>query len=306
MVTRRETPEDHYVETRRRVLTRYDVDGSFDLLEVDSPPVQIELLESGRGKRVLYLHGLGGTGTDLVPLLPHLWDRFRVVAPTRPGSGLSSKIGYEQRHLRTHGVSVWTAVLDELGIDRIPIVGTSWGGLESVWLALDQPERVERLVLLGGPAGFDRSAPPILRLSGVPWLNRLLHATVARPGPRNTEQLIKTLVANPDRVSDEFKAFATANTTMPGWRRNWSSFLEEALTLRGFRRRYYVGGEAPEVEQPVLFVWGEEDAIAEVDAGRQVADTMPDARFEAIPDAGHLPWIDAPERCAELVTDFLG
>lgn len=306
MATEPETPEDRYVETRRRVLTRYGVDGSYDLLDVDSPPVRIELLESGRGEKVFYLHGLGGTGTDLVPLLPHLGDRFRVVAPTRPGSGLSSKVGYEQRRLRTHGVSVWTAVLDELGIDRIPIVGTSWGGLESIWLALDQPDRVERLVLLGGPAGFDRSAPPVLRLSGVPWLNRLLHATVARPGPRNTEQLIKTLVANPERVPDEFRAFATANTTMPGWRRNWLRFLEEAVTLRGFRRRYDVSGEAPEVEQPVLFVWGEEDAIAGVDAGRQVADTMPDARFETIPDAGHLPWVDAPERCAELVTDFLG
>lgn len=306
MATNREAAENHYIEARQNVLTRYDVDGSYDLLEVDSPPVRIELLESGHGETVLYLHGLGGTGTDLVSLLPHLGDRFHVVAPTRPGCGLSSKIAYKQRHLRTHGVSVWEAVLDELDIDRVPIIGTSWGGLEAVWLALEHPDRVERLVLLGGPAGFNRSIPPIFRLSGVPWLNRLLYATVARPGPRGTEQLLSSLVVDPDGVPDEVKAFVTANTTMPGWRRGWLSFLEEAVTLRGYRRRYYVGGEAPEVEQPVLIIWGEEDAVAGIDEGRRIADTMSDVRFEAIPDAGHLPWIDAPERCAELITDFLG
>lgn len=305
MATNRETPETRYVDARRGVLERYEVDGSYDVVEVDSPPVRIELFESGRGEDVLYLHGLGGTGTDLVPLLPHLGDRFRVLAPTRPGSGSSSKISFRRRHLRTHGVSVWEAVLDELGVDRIPVIGTSWGGLEAVWLALEHPDRVERVVLLGGPAGFNRSVPPVFRLSGVPWLNRVLLATVGRPGPRNTEQLLSSLVANPDGVPEEVKAFVTANTAVPGWRRGWSSFLEEAFTLRGFRRRYYVGDEVSEVEQPVLIVWGEEDAIAGIDEGRRVADTMPDVRFEGIPDAGHLPWIDAPERCADLVTDFL-
>lgn len=306
MASTREPPEQQYIEARQQVLTRYDVDGSYEVIHVDSPPVQIELLESGQGETVLYLHGLGGTGTDLVPLLPHLGTRYRVLAPTRPGCGLSSKIAYTDRNLRTHGVAMWDAALDAIDVDRIPIVGTSWGGLEAVWLALEHPDRVERLVLLGGPAGFNRSIPPVFRLSGIPWLNRLLYATVARPGPRGTEQLISSLVANPDRVPDEVQAFVTANTTMPGWRRAWLSFLEEAFTLRGYRRRYYVGDEVPVVEQPVLVVWGEEDAIAGIDEGRRVADAMADVRFEAIPDAGHLPWFDAPERCAELMTDFLG
>lgn len=296
---------EHYTETRERVLTRYEVDGSFGEIELEDPPLRIETLEGGTGTPVLYLHGHGGTGTDFVPLLPQLRDRFHVWAPTRPGSGLSSKINYRNRDLRTHGVSVWADVLDELGVDRIPIIGTSWGGLEASWLALDRPDLVDRIVLLGGPAGFDRWAPTFFRLSSVPGFNRLLHATIARPGPRNTELLVKFLMANPDRVPKEVKAFMTANTSMPGWRRSWLSLVEEAVSLRGFRRRYFIGEEARDIEQPVLFIWGEEDSNVRLEAGRHTADTMADARFLAIPDAGHLLWYDAPERCAELIADFL-
>lgn len=305
MVRRDDLSEERYSETRRRVLARYEASGSFHLLEFDEPPLRLELLESGRGADVLYLHGHGGTGLDPGPLLGSMGEQFRVWAPTRPGSGLSSKIDYKNRDLRTHALALWTTLLDELDIDRVPVIGTSLGGLEAVWLALDHPERVERVVLLGGPAGFDRWAPAFYRLSSVSGVNRLLHATLARPGPRNTERLLEFLVANPDRVPEEFREHMTANTTMPGWRRSWLSLVEEAVTLGGFRRRYYVGDEVSAIEQPVLFVWGEQDSNVPIETGRELAGTISDARFEAISDAGHLPWLDQPERCAELITDFL-
>ena len=304
-VTDKNPAEERFLKASERLLGRYNANATSRSLELKSPALRVHLLEAGQGKPVLYLHGHGGTGADLAPLLSSLQSHLRIYAPTRPGSGLSDKINYRGIDLRHHSVKLWTQVLDLLELEKVAIIGTSLGGLEAAWLALDHPERVSRLVFLGGAAGFDRWANFFFKVSSVPLLNRIFHGVLAKPGPGTTKRLFQALVANPDRVPEEFREYFTANMLMPGWTRSWLSLVEEAVTLRGFSPRYYVGDTLASIQQPALLVWGYKDGAVRLASGRQAAQVMPHAILEAIEDAGHLPWLDEPQRCTDLIINFL-
>jgi pimeloyl-ACP methyl ester carboxylesterase len=92
---------------------------------------------------------------------------------------------------------------------------------------------------------------------------------------------------------------------LPTYRAAWLSFLETVLTLRGSSHRYQLGPDDLScVAQAVLFVWGANDPFGGVGVGQQAVKAMPDARLHVI-DGGHVPYIDSPKECAQLIREFL-
>src|SRR5271166_6925988 len=122
----------------------------------------IFVAEAGTGAPIVLLHG-GGPGASGVSNYSHnidaLAQHFRVIVPDMPGYGRSAKgvdrsdpFGYLADHIR--------GMLDELGINRAHLVGNSYGGSCALRLALDTPQRVDRLVLMGpGGVGTTRGLP---------------------------------------------------------------------------------------------------------------------------------------------------
>src|ERR1700754_5059753 len=122
----------------------------------------IFVAETGSGPAVVMLHG-GGPGASGVPNysrnIDALAQHFRVIVPDMPGYGRSAKgvdgsdpFGYLADHIR--------GMLDVLGIDRVHLVGNSYGGSCALRLALDTPHRVDKLVLIGpGGVGTTRGLP---------------------------------------------------------------------------------------------------------------------------------------------------
>jgi pimeloyl-ACP methyl ester carboxylesterase len=147
---------------------------------VDVPPDRFVVLDGvrfhyldwgGDGEAVLLLAGLGCTAHVYAELAPHLTDRFRVLALTRRGHGLTDRVsnGYEIADAAEDALRL----LDELGVERAHLVGHSLGGGEVSAVAARHPDRVARVVYLdgaydwadepapealGGPAGPDRFA----------------------------------------------------------------------------------------------------------------------------------------------------
>ena len=123
---------------------------------------QIYLAEKGNGTPVVLLHG-GGPGASGVSNysrnIDALAEHFRVIVPDMPGYGRSAKgvdrrdpFGYLADHIR--------GMLDEVGVGRAHLVGNSYGGACALRLALDTPQRVDRLVLMGpGGIGTTRGLP---------------------------------------------------------------------------------------------------------------------------------------------------
>ena len=120
-------------------------------------PVRIAWEATGRGSAVLLVHGLGYGRWGWEPIVERLADRFEVVTVDNRGIGDSDAPAgpYRTRVMAADLV----AVLDDAGIDRATVVGTSLGGMIAQELALHWPDRVDRLVLAATIPGGVRTVP---------------------------------------------------------------------------------------------------------------------------------------------------
>jgi pimeloyl-ACP methyl ester carboxylesterase len=285
-------------------------------VDLDDPPMPVHVTEVGDGEPVILVHGGNSVAASWLPLVPLLADRFHLFLPDRPGCGLTGEFDYRGVDLRAHSAAFIAGLMDALGLDRAALVGNSMGGYFALACAIAHRERVSRLVLLGEPAGSAESAGPFHRLVGTRGLNSLLYATTLRP-PRDAVGLRSAwgragLVVHPDRVPDDLAGCLAAGARLPGARRSWTRMVERVFVppgagvfATGLRATRALAPDLPTVSCPVLFVWGSRDPLGSPDMGRGLADRMPDARLLVIEDAGHLPWIDEPEGCANAVCDVL-
>jgi pimeloyl-ACP methyl ester carboxylesterase len=167
-----------------------------------------------------------------------------------------------------------------------------------------RPERVGRLALVGAPAGMKRPLPLALRLMRWPILGGAVRAMMKRPTRESTRSFWKQIcVAHPDRPSDELLDAAAVSQ-----RENvvsWFGFAERIMDAGGLARDLVVGDRWERLRVPVLFAWGDRDAFGPPAEGEAAAARMPDARVVTIPGAGHLPWLDDPERTARAIRSFL-
>jgi pimeloyl-ACP methyl ester carboxylesterase len=240
-------------------------------------------------------------------MLGGLAERFAVFAPDRPGCGLTEPFSYRGVDLRRHAVDFIRSTLDALGLQRVALVGNSMGGYWSMAFALAHPERVSRLVLVGEPAGSAARAPLGYRFIGTRGVNQLLYATKLRPTPASVrESYASRLVANIDRVPPSYLAMALAAARQPGAQHAWLTMVERGTRwFASSPLTYALRAELPRLTTPTLFLWGDRDSFGPALLAQQMADLMPSAAVVTLPDAGHLVWLDQPERTLALVTGFL-
>jgi len=271
-------------------------------VDLATPRLQARVLERGSGEPVLMLHGGGGVAAHWAPLMARL-EGYHLVAPDRPGCGLTDSFDNRGVDLREHAVAFVGGVLDALGIARAHFVANSMGATWSLWFALAAPDRVRSLVLLGCPANVLTSGAPLpFRLLGVPWLNARMLA-LEPPSPRQARTLFARLGLESDSLSDEFLDLMARAESLPAYRSHWLSLLENTW----FMARKQVGVDARAlrtITQPVQLIWGDRDPFGSPAVGGEMTAIMPRARMVTLA-AGHLPWVDEPDRCAKVVRDFL-
>ena len=306
MSTITQAPEAPFIEAQERLLAHYGTNAHSRYLSLQEPALRVRVLEAGAGEPVVLIHGGGGFAAGFEPLLSALQSHFHLFVPDRPGCGLSEKITYRGIALRTHAVSFVRSLLDALELPRAALVGHSMGGYWSIAFALAYPERVSKLVLVGAPAGIDRWVPPFLRALGIRGVNSFLYATIAKPSPQGVRELFQRIgVANIDRVPAVYLAAAYAAGILPGVQESFLTLLETVLTLRGFHPAYYLREELRNLQPPTCFIWGDKDAFAPPASGEEACTRMSNARLEVVKNAGHLPWLDDPQRCADVLRTFL-
>jgi len=247
----------------------------------------------GRGDPVVYVHGLFASSSIWQDVLGRAEAGRPGIALDFPGSGGSERPwpwDYTVEGLK----SALLAYLDARGIRRAVLVGSSFGGAIAMLVAADNPERVERLVLVASASPESR---PL-------WTLRLLRFRVAgdaalallrRPmlawGHRHQ------LYARAERVSDRAIDEAWRALRIPGTRR---------AALRSIRSdpRPYLGMES-KIRTPTLVIWGDSDRILPPSEGPRLASRIPGAKLVVIPGAGHLPQREQPAAFAQAVADFL-
>jgi pimeloyl-ACP methyl ester carboxylesterase len=234
------------------------------------------------GSTVLVLHGGGGPAT-VAPLVVHLSQQHRVIAPTLPGWNGT---------VRPEEVAtiddVALALLDLLrseDLADLAVVGSSVGGwIASAMAVLDADRgRIDRVVLLDS-VGVDIPGEPIRDVSGL--------------APR---ELATYSWHDPDRfVLDPTTLPASALQTM---RANMAAM--RVLAGDPYMHDPHLLRRLSEVRVPVLGIWGASDRVVTPRYGRAMLAAFPASRFEVVQEAGHLPHLEQPERTFALLDDFL-
>jgi pimeloyl-ACP methyl ester carboxylesterase len=255
--------------------------------EVDG--LTIGYQRAGRGPSLVLLHGFLFDSRAWRPQLEGLADDFDVVAWDAPGAGRSSDPP-ERFELRD-----WADCLAKfLVVAGVPtpahILGLSWGGLVAQEFYRRHSGLVRSLVLADTYAGWRGSLSAEVA-------DQRLAGCVADSSLPADEVLARYLPgmhgeAADDAVRDELAAL------MAGF--HPAGFRLMATSLAFADTREFLGT----VRVPALLVWGEADARSPLQAGREMAALMPDARLVVIPGAGHLSNVEAPEQFNAAVRDF--
>lgn len=278
-------------------------------LELGGPATgrRVRVLEVGAGPPLLFVHGGPNAATAWAPLAA-LLPEHRCILLDRPGCGLSPRAAYgETKALRPLVVAVLSSTIEALGLERVDVVASSFGGTCALWLGLDRPERVGRVVQMGCPAFVPDMVPgPFLRLLATP----VLGAIVARApmGPAAVAGSFKgmghdALVARgmPAPLVAWYAALAGTTDTM----KNERELVRTAMSPFGARAGVsFAREEILRVAQPTCFYWGGRDPFwPRGEAERLAADMS--ATIEVDEQGGHLPWLDDPARAASTVRRHL-
>ncbi|GAA5043638.1 alpha/beta fold hydrolase [Streptomyces similanensis] len=261
--------------------------------------------EAGDGAPVLLLHG-GGPGASGVANyarnIAELAKEYRVIVPDLPGYGRSTK-GIDPVDPFGDLAGGVRGLLDALDLDKAHLVGNSYGGACALRLALDTPERVDRMVLMGpGGIGTTRALP-------TPGLNSLLnYYTGDGPSRAKLEKFIRDyLVFNaadvPDAAIDErYEASIDPEVVAsPPLRRPSGPGALRTLWRMDFTRDPRLN----RLPVPTLVLWGADDKVNRPSGGLMLADRMPDCDLYLVANTGHWVQFERAGLFNRLCADFL-
>lgn len=257
--------------------------------------------ELGGGLPLVMLHG-GGPGasawSNFGSALPGFAEDFHTLLVDQPGFGGSDKPPVEGNYYRFAAEHV-VALLDELGIGRVHLLGNSLGGGTAMRLALDHPDRVGRLVLMG-PGGASLN---LFHADPTEGVQRLMDFG-ADPSRETLRAFISTMVVNQDLVTDELVEERYADATAPG--------AQEAMASMGmsfWNPDTYEDGllwrDAHRLRHHTLLTWGREDRVNPLDGALVALKTIRKAQLHVFPHCGHWAQIEAAEEFREITTAFL-
>jgi pimeloyl-ACP methyl ester carboxylesterase len=256
----------------------------------------VHVEQAGAGEPVVLLHGFGASTYSWRKVMPALARGHRVVAIDLNGFGYTERPRGAAAYTREGQVDMVLGVLDALGIGRAHLVGHSYGGGLSLFLASRHPERLRTLILV------DSSAPtyPEDRRSRLasfrPLAGAFLRSVALRPSMvrRGLEHsLYDDSLVTPELVE---------------------AYLDRLL-IQGSDDAFYgltvprtAPGPAVELEKiqaPTLAVWGAEDELVSLASGRAATARIPGSEFVVIEKCGHLPMEEKPEELLRAVLPFL-
>jgi len=248
-------------------------------LSVRGTPVQ--MLQDGSGPPLLFLHGAGGAGRWLA-FQERLAKDFSVYFPSHPGHGGSPAAEWIEHisDLAFHYVDL----LDGLGLERVHLVGASFGGWIAAEIATMVSHRLASLVLID-PVG--------IRVDG--WIYPFLFGM-------DIPEIVTTIFQNPMAALALAPPDQSAETLALQYRQgaalarvSWNPYLYNPLLRRRLGR----------ISAPTLLCWGAHDKLAPLaPCGETWAREIPGARLRVFDDSGHVPHLEEPDAVAEVIGEF--
>ena len=251
---------------------------------------------------VMLIHGLGDEADSWRHVVEPLSTRFRVVALDLPGFGRSDKpkLAYTVPFL----CDTVLALMDTLSIANATMMGNSLGAVIAQSIALERPERVRGLVLIGG-ALLTRKQPLNLAmlLFLLPGVGEWLY-TRLRKDPQAAFETLRGFYADLDGLPEADRSFLFQRVNERVWsdgqRRAYFSVLRHvARWVPGQQRG--LDEKLAQLATPTLVIRGAHDQLMPLENARALADVQPSATLVTIPGAGHLPQQERPQALLDAV-----
>lgn len=264
----------------------------------------MSLIETGSGRPIHYTDS--GSGAPLVLIPGHAGDRrgcltwladdlepqFRVIAMDNRDAGENdSETDYYDLADLAHDV---VELLDALEIRQAHVIGHSMGGKITLQVALDSPERVNRIVLIGSSltgGAAHRAGEPIPEPED--WwtddpIERMRQLIPIIVGPANQETLDETAVSRIAGLEHDNRV-------------TWAG----AMRQQAAARPHDLTNALQRVQAPALVIHGNADAVVPFACAEALARGIPNARLLTLEGVGHLPWVERPDLVAPAIIDFL-
>jgi pimeloyl-ACP methyl ester carboxylesterase len=215
-------------------------------------------------------------------VLELLGEHFEVVAPLHPGYGGST--GEEHLDSVLDSVLYQFDLLDQLRLERVPVLGHSMGGMIAAEMASICSHRMTRL-LLAAPVGLwiDRvPIPDFFAMSPPELMQTLWHDLNSKAASEMAQEF-----SNPEAGFEMVKALSTAGKLL------WP------LPDRGLRKRLH------RIQTPTLILWGEEDRLVPVHYAEEFHRGIHGSKLLTFPETGHMFPAEIPEKFAEATVSFI-
>lgn len=285
------------------VVTSTALDPADSLRELPTDHGVLRYHDVGDGPPLLLLHGSGPGVTgwrNFAGNLPAFAPHFRCLVLEMPGFGVSDPV---DQHPMVAAPAAARRLLDGLGLDRVDVIGNSMGGIVGVQVAIAQPERVRRLVTVGGLGKNLLSPGP------GEGLNLLMDFT-DDPTRERLVAWMESMVFDRSLITEELVEERWAHATEP-------ATLASARAMYG--RRAFEAGMAAQaasdrpplwallhkVQAPTLLTWGRDDRVSPLDMALVPMRTIPRAELHVFPDCGHWTMIEQKTAWESAVLAFL-
>jgi pimeloyl-ACP methyl ester carboxylesterase len=265
--------------------------------EVDG--VSVHYQEAGRKEAppLVLIHGFASSTLVWSKVFLQLAEiGFRVIVPDLLGYGYSEKPRDREYTIEAQARLI-VGLLDRLGLDRACVVGSSYGGAIAATCALDHPERVDKLILVGAVSNNEPLRFALMRLFG----SRIV-GDVVSPLLIGSRRLLRWRMK---RVYDRHAWVLDERRVMARHLPLRAAATQRAIirTVRGWDADR-ISRDAHLIQQPTLLLWGETDPEVPLADGERLSTEIPDARLIVFQECGHLPHEEYPQAFSEVIEDF--
>jgi pimeloyl-ACP methyl ester carboxylesterase len=250
----------------------------------------------------LLIHGIAGSSQTWEQVIPLLARDYSVVAPDLVGHGASAKppgdysLGAQASALRDF--------LSILGIERVTVVGQSFGGGVAMQFSYQYPDNCDRLVLVGS-GGLGREVSWLLRFlatPGVEYALPIVFPSFVRDRGNDLVGLLHRAGFRNARAVEMWRAYAslTESEGRKAFIRTLRAVVDPGGQSVSAMDRLYLSAR-----MPTLIIWGDRDNIIPVSHAYAAHDAILGSRLEIIEGAGHFPHVEEPLRFVEILSEFI-
>lgn len=249
--------------------------------------------DMGSGFPVLLIHGSGpgvSAWANWRLVMPKLAEKCRVIAPDMVGFGFT-----ERPQNYTYSMDNWVqhalGLLDALGLEKVDLVGNSFGGALSLALTIRHPQRVRRLVLMGSAGVHFELTPGLDAVWGY------------TPSFENMRKIMDLFAWDRTLVNDELAELRYRASIRPGFQESFAAMFPAP------RQRWVDALASPEeairaIPHETLIIHGREDRIIPLETSLKLSQWISRAQLHVFGRCGHWTQIEHADRFARLVSDF--